>query len=128
MIELYANNMVHNPQLERPEPLFLRLKLLAEHQRRLRYPQIEKIDSFSQTTVFPPNEDGREISGAIARGIFVTWTKFGSFVRFTQIPSRNLGIQSSRYDLRLVDGCIVQLNFDPAQDLVVVLETTIVNA
>ena len=128
MIELYANNMVHNPRLERPEPLYLRLKRLAEHQRRHHHPRLENIDSFVQTTAFPPNEDGREISGATAQGILVAWTEFGSFVRFTQIPSRNLGIQSSRYDLRLVDGCIVQLNFDPAQDLVVVLETTIVNA
>ncbi|KAM6500274.1 hypothetical protein JOM56_003288 [Amanita muscaria] len=126
MIELYANNMVHNPRFERPESLHSRLKRLAEYQRRIRSPRLEKIDSFTQAMVSPPNEDGRGVAGGI-QGIVIAWTIFGSLVRFTQTPSRNLGIQSSQYDLRLVDASIVQLTFDPAQDLVVVLETTIVH-
>lgn len=127
MIELYANNMVHNPWFERPESLHSRLKRLAEYQRRLRSPQLEKIDSFTQATVSPPNEDGRGVAGAI-QGIVIAWTNFGSLVRFTQTPSQILGIQSSQYDLHLVDGrFILRLTFDPAQDLIIVLETTIVH-
>ncbi|KIL61319.1 hypothetical protein M378DRAFT_13618 [Amanita muscaria Koide BX008] len=127
MIELYVNNMVHNPRFECPESLQSRLKRLAEYQKRIRSPRLEKIDSFTQAMISPPNEDDRGLAGTI-QGIVIAWASFGSLVRFTQTPSRILGIQSSQYDLQLVDaGSILRLILDPAQDLIIVLETTIVH-
>ncbi|KAF8634076.1 hypothetical protein AX15_001078 [Amanita polypyramis BW_CC] len=122
-IELYASYMVNGPvgvvHLDSPLPSLL------EHKRRWQECEWTTIKSLP----FPvlTNSDGSETNEAaiLTRGqLCCAFLFLGSYFRFFQLPSHVRGLRYHEWDVKLPERLnkTCEIDFDPSQDILILLE------